>query len=167
MVAFASWLHHTPLSLFLQGQVQWLWPMCEALHFAGLALLIGVAGMFDLRLLGFMKRVPIRSVMDFMPWAIVGFGVNLTTGLVFVISEPAQYFTNSTWWLKVTFLVLSGLNAGFFQVVFEPRVDSIPAGADTPVSFKLAGALSIVGWLVVLWAGRMMPFIGASAGAGL
>ena len=111
MAAFANWLHHSWLSLLFQSQVRWLWPTSEALHFAGLALLLGVAGTFDLRLMGFMKKVPIRAIQQLMPWAIVGFLVNLATGIVFVVSEPAQYFSNPTGWWKVAFLALSGLNA--------------------------------------------------------
>ena len=167
MTAFASWLHHTPLSLAFQAQVRWLWPLCETLHFAGLTLLLGVAGMFDLRLLGFMKRVSISAVQEFMPWAIVGFLVNLATGLIFLISEPAQYFSNPTWWVKVAFLIVSGVNAVVFQIGFSGRMQSIRPGEDTPASFKVIGAVSLAGWLGVLWAGRMLPFIGASVGAGL
>ena len=167
MAAFAIWLHHTPLSRLFQDEVRWLWPLCETLHFAGLALLLGIAGMFDLRLLGLMKRVPIRAVQEFMPWALAGFAVNLTTGLVFVISEPAQYFSNRTWWLKVAFLLVSGVNAGVFQFVFAPDLDRVATEADTPFAFKVIGAVSLCAWLGVLWAGRMLPFIGASLGAGL
>lgn len=167
MADFATWLHQTSLSVALQGQVRWLWPFCESLHFAGLALLIGVAGMFDLRLMGVMKRVPIAVVADFMPWAVVGFAINLITGLVFVISEPSQYVTNPTWWLKVAFLVVSGANAIVYQVAFASRAAELPAGADTPTSFKIIGALSLLSWFGVLWAGRMLPFIGAAIGAGL
>lgn len=167
MAAFADWLHHSWLSLIFQGQVRWLWPTSEALHFAGLALLLGVAGTFDLRLMGFMKKVPIRAVQQLMPWAIVGFLVNLATGIVFVVSEPAQYFSNPTWWWKVAFLVVSGLNAAVFQFAFDRRIDAIPPGMDTPLAFKVIGVVSLSAWLGVLWAGRMMPFLGASVGAGL
>jgi hypothetical protein len=166
-MAFANWLHHTSVSLAFQHQVRWLWPFCETLHFAGLALLIGVAGLFDLRLLGFMKRVPIEAVHDFMPWAIAGFFVNLATGLIFIVSEPAQYFTNPTWWVKVAFLVVSGLNAVTFEFGFRNAAMAFPAGSDTPLSFKIIGAVSLVSWFGVLWAGRMLPFIGAGVGAGL
>jgi len=48
--------------------------------FRGTPLLLGVAGMFDLRLMGFMKRVPIMVIKEFMPWALVGFSLNLMTG---------------------------------------------------------------------------------------
>lgn len=161
MMAFASWLHHTPLSLAFQHQVRWLWPLCETLHFAGLALLLGAAGMFDLRLMGAMKRVPVSAVQEFLPWAIVGFSINLVTGLIFVISEPAQYFVNPTWWAKVAFLIVAGLNALIFQIVFSDGVGRLDPGGDTPRSFKIIGAVSLIAWLAVLWAGRMLPFLGA------
>src|ERR1043165_3549808 len=87
VLQFASWIHNTSISLALQRQVAWLWPFCETVHFAGLALLLGVAGLFDLRLMGFMKRVPISVVKEFMPWALVGFSLNLITGIIFGVSE--------------------------------------------------------------------------------
>ena len=158
-LSFASWLHKTSLSLALQHQVGWLWPLCETLHFTGLALLIGVVGMFDLRLLGFMKRVPISVVKDFMPWALVGFTLNLLTGTIFVISQPATYFGNYTWWLKVTFLLIVGLNAVIFETAYGRRAAAIPAGAGTPIAFKVIAGVSLVSWFGVLWAGRMLPFI--------
>ena len=37
---------------------------------------------------------------------------------------------------------------------------TMPAGIDTPTSFKIAGIVSIVSWLAVLYFGRMLPFIG-------
>ena len=158
-LSFASWLHKTPLSLALQHQVGWLWPLCETLHFTGLALLIGVVGMFDLRLLGFMKRVPISVVRDFMPWALVGFTLNLLTGTIFVISQPATYFGNYTWWLKVALLLIAGVNAIIFETTYGRRAAAIPAGEDTPFTLKVIAGVSLVSWLGVLWAGRMLPFI--------
>jgi hypothetical protein len=166
-LGFASWLHRTPISLALQHQVAWLWPTCETIHFAGLALLLGVAGMFDLRLLGFMKRVPISVVKEFMPLALAGFAVNLMTGAIFIISEPAQYFGNPTWWLKVTFLIIAGLNAMIFETAYGRRAAALPVGVDTPMALKVIAGVSLVSWLGVLWAGRMLPFLGAGVGAGL
>src|SRR5258706_13791989 len=100
LLPFASWLHNTSISLALQQQVAWLWPFCETLHFAGLAMLLGIAGMFDLRLMGFMKKVPISVVKDFMPWALAGLALNLMTGMIFIIWQPAQYFGNPLCGLK-------------------------------------------------------------------
>src|SRR6059058_1468501 len=147
LLPFASWLHNTSISVVLQQQVAWLWPFCETLHFAGLALLLGVAGMFDLRLMGFMKQVPISVVKDFMPLALVGFSLNLLTGVIFVVSQPAQYFGNPTWWVKVTFLIIAGVNAMIFETAYGRRAAAIPVGEDTPASLKIIAGVSLVSWL--------------------
>lgn len=59
--AFAAWLQATPLSLAFQAQAPWLWPLCESLHFVGLALLVGVAGFVDVRLLGLIRAAAARG----------------------------------------------------------------------------------------------------------
>jgi hypothetical protein len=114
-----------------------------------------------------MKRVPISVVKEFMPWALAGFSLNLLTGLIFVVSEPAQYFGNPTWWLKVTFLIIAGLNAFIFETAYGRRAAALPAGEDTPTPLKIIAGVSLISWLGVLWAGRMLPFLGAGVGAGL
>ena len=157
--AMVTWLHATPLSVALQNQVAWLWPLCESLHFIGLCLVIGAAGLFDLRLLGFMRMVPIRTAQRFIPWAIAGFLLNLATGLVFFISQPQQYATNPSMWLKTLFLLAAGVNALVFERVFARRVVLLRTGDDTPVSVKIIAAISLLSWFAVLYFGRMIPYL--------
>jgi hypothetical protein len=99
-------------------------------------------------------------VKEFMPWALVGFTLNLLTGAIFVVSEPAQYFGNPTWWLKVTFLIIAGLNAFIFETAYGSRAAALPAGEDTPTPLQIIAAVSLISWAGVLWAGRMLPFLG-------
>ena len=80
----AAWIKHTGIGAPMTA-TPWLWPTCETLHFVGLALLIGVAGLFDLRLLGFVRRVSLASVMDLRPWAALGLAINLVTGVMFFV----------------------------------------------------------------------------------
>jgi hypothetical protein len=167
MGSFASWLSRTSLSMALQPQEGWLWPFCETFHFIGLSLLLGIAGFLDLRLMGVMKRIPIRAVWDLMPWAIAGFSINFVTGLIFLIAEPRQYAENISWWLKVLCLVLAGLNALVFQTTFRDRIVALKPGEDTPLVLKVVGGVSLITWLGVLYFGRLMPFWGASTSAGL
>ena len=75
MLEFAAWVESTPISKTLFG-MSWLWPACESLHFIGLCMLIGGAGLLDLRLMGMFRGVPIRHVKAMMPWAIGGFLIN-------------------------------------------------------------------------------------------
>ena len=138
----------------------WLWPTCESIHFIGLALLIGGAGYFDLRLLGFMRRVPVAAAKAFMPWAIGGFSVNLITGLLFLTMQPHLYLTSAVWWSKVAFLLLAGLNAAFFETRLSRTALALPADADMPNSLRLVGAVSLFSWFAVLYCGRMLPYLG-------
>ena len=156
--AFARYLQHTPVSLFLQSQSAWLWPLSETVHFIGLALLIGATGFFDLRLLGFVKRVPLTVARQFMPLALCGFGLNLTTGILFFVAQPYQYVISWAWWGKLAFLLVAGSNAIFFETTQGARVLAIGEGQDTPLTFKIVGAVSLVAWFAVLYFGRMLPF---------
>ena len=110
MDAFVTWLQATPLSQAIVYHT-WIWPACETLHFIGLALIIGIVGFFDLRLIGFFKRIPVNAARDLMPFAIAGFVLNLVTGVIFLIGHPEQYAHNIAWWYKVGSLALAGLNA--------------------------------------------------------
>jgi hypothetical protein len=138
----------------------WLWAICETLHFIGLSLVIGAAGFFDLRLMGFLRRIPLAAMLPVRRWAALGVAINLVTGVMFFIGAPAQYIQNPAWWGKVFFLGVAILNIAFFETRLGSRMLSLPDGEDTPTSFKIAGAVSILSWFMVLYMGRMLPFIG-------
>ena len=162
LMAFGYWLHRTPISIALQAQSPWLWPLCETVHFLGLTLLLGIAGYFDVRLLGFSRRVPVAVVKQFMPWAIVGFGMCLVTGAIFFVSEPPTYLTNPAWGPKVFCLVVAGANALVFETAYARRIATLQPGEDTPLSFKIIAAVSLASWLGVLVFGRMLGFVATS-----
>jgi hypothetical protein len=141
-------------------QSAWLWPLCEALHFIGLALLVGVVGMLDLRLLGRMRHLSFTAVHSLIPWGILGFVINLVTGVLFFVGAPDQYVANVAFWYKLAFLALAGLNVLYFETTQAKRALAIGSGDDTPRAFKVIGAVSVVSWFMVLYWGRMLPFVG-------
>jgi hypothetical protein len=141
-------------------QSPWLWPLCETLHFVGLALLVGVVGMLDLRLLGRLRHLSYAAVHSLIPFGILGFVINLVTGVMFFVGAPDQYIANPAWWYKLAFLGIAGLNVLYFETTQARRALAIGSGDDTPRSFKVIGAVSVVSWFMVLYWGRMLPFIG-------
>jgi hypothetical protein len=160
MSAFAVWLEGTALSQALSAQADWLWPLSESWHFVGLVLVIGCAGFFDLRLMGFMKgRVSIAAARQLIPWAQAGLCVSLATGLIFFISEPQQYIVKTAWWAKVAFLLVAATNALVFEVAFGRRLDSMGSEDDPPLAFRVIGFVSLVAWLGALYFGRMLPYL--------
>ena len=159
MDAFIEAIRATQISEIFRNQVEWLWPLCESLHFLGLCLLIGAAGFFDLRLMGFMRGVPLASAKKFVPYAMAGFVVNTVTGIIFFVSQPQQYATNPSMWFKTLFLIVAGVNALVFETTYSRRLLTLPADAEMPTSAKVIGAVSLVSWFAVLYFGRMLPYL--------
>ena len=79
-------LNAAAIGHFVAGGVRWAWPTCQTLHFMGLSLLMGVVFVVDLRVLGVMKNVSFAAVHRLLPWGMLGFGLNLFTGMC--ISSP-------------------------------------------------------------------------------
>jgi hypothetical protein len=157
--AIVAYLKSTSLSQAM-SMSPILWPVCETLHFIGLALLIGGAGLIDLRLMGFFKSVPVSGIMQVRTWAALGLLINVVTGALFFIGAPQQYIHNSAWYYKLLFLFVAMVNLVVFEMTQKKRMLTVGAGEDTPTSFKIAGAVSMGSWFLVLYFGRMLPFIG-------
>ena len=93
--------------------------------------------------------------------------MNLLTGLIFFISQPQQYATNLAMWLKVLFLLVAGINAMLFETSFSDRLMTLEPGADTPLSAKVIGAVSLLSWFAVLYFGRMLPYLDPNPRSGV
>ena len=138
----------------------WMWPTCETLHFVGLSLLMGVVFLVDLRVLGVMKGVSFASLHRLLPWAAIGFGVNVLTGILFFVGIPGQYIHNKVFYWKMALVMLAGLNALYFTLLEEPW--ALGPGEDAPLTAKFAAASAMALWVGVMYFGSMLPFLGNS-----
>ena len=136
------------------------WPSLETLHFIGLSLLIGVILLIDLRMLGVMKNVAFPALHRLLPWAILGFGTNLVTGMLFFVASPDQYDRNIAFIWKMILVMLAGANALYFTLFDEAWV--LKPGDDAPFTAKVVAVSAIALWLGVLYFGSMLPFLGNS-----
>jgi len=137
---------------------KWGWPFCETVHVLGLSLLIGTVGMFDLRLLGMGRRIPLRALHKLVPWGVFGYVLALITGVMFLATEPDQYIFNMAFQWKVLFMGLAGLNVATFYLALFRRVKQVGSGEDAELSAKVVAALSLFLWTGVIVFGRMLTF---------
>lgn len=154
-----QWIDAAAIGGFVTG-ARWMWPTCETLHFIGLSLLLGVVFLVDLRMLGFMKYVSFPSLHRLLPWAILGFGMNALTGMLFFIGMPEQYINNSAFQWKIFFVLVAGANALYFTMFDEAW--TLAPGDDAPFRAKFAAVSASFLWIGILWCGNMLPFIGNS-----
>jgi hypothetical protein len=161
--SFSTWLKGTSLSWAAAGGYPWLWPASETLHFIGMTLLIGIVGLLDLRVLGFVKGLPIAPLNRLLPWGILGFFINLITGVIFFAGDPFQYIHNNVFWAKMAFIAIAGVNVGIFYLTdISRQVDEVGPGEDAPRSAKIIAAASLFLWFGVMYFGRMLPFLGGA-----
>jgi len=139
-------------------ETPWMWPTCETLHFLGLSLLLGVVLLVDLRVLGVVRGVSFASLHRLLPWAALGFGINVVTGMLFFIGLPVQYIHNPSFYWKLGFVMIAGANAIYFTLLEEPW--DIGPGEDAPFTAKFAAASAMLLWVAVLYCGSMLPFLG-------
>ena len=156
MSAFEHWLKSTTLADIMH--TAWAWPTAESLHFFGLSLLMGTVGIFDLRLMGLGKQIPLPALHRLIPFGILGFVINIMTGISFLTAEPDQYFYNPSFHMKMLFMTLAGFNVALFYTTMFRRVRTCGPGQQAPLPARLMGAASLVFWVGVISCGRLLTF---------
>ncbi len=137
---------------------QWMWATCETLHFIGLTLLLGVVFLVNLRMLGLMRGVSFAALHRLLPWAALGFGLNVVTGMMFFVGIPGQYIHNKSFYWKIALVMLAGANALYFTLFDGPW--ALGAKEDPPLRAKIAAVSAVLLWAGVMYCGSMLPFLG-------
>jgi hypothetical protein len=152
-----SALYYTAIGEFMR-ESRWAWPIFESLHFIGMSLLIGTIGVFDLRLIGFARRVPLAALHRLIPLGISGFVLNAVTGFCFICATPDQYIFNMAFRVKVSLMLIAGVNVLFFYSRVFRRLETLAVDQGPPIGARLAGMISLTAWVGVMSAGRLLTF---------
>jgi hypothetical protein len=125
-----------------------------------LCLVFGVMLTVNLRILGGLKALSFASVHRLLPWGMLGFGLNLLTGMLFFVAMSGQYVSNVSFYWKVLFLALAGAQFLYLTVFDSPW--RLNPGDEAAAFDKLVAALGIGAWVGVIYFGRMLPYLGNS-----
>jgi uncharacterized membrane protein len=155
----SGWIKSASIASFVVGR-PWVWPASETLHFIGLALLLGIVLLVNLRMLGIAKSVSFEVLHRLLPLGVLGFGINAITGMLFFIAAPEQYTKNVAFYWKIVLMMLAGVNILYLTVFDEPW--ALGPGDEAPLTAKVVAASAIFLWVGVMYCGRMLPFIGNS-----
>jgi hypothetical protein len=145
-----------PIERFSNDQA-WVWPASETLHFVGMTLLFGVALLVNLRMLGMMKSIPFAAVHRLLPLGIIGFVINVVSGMVFFIASPGMYINNAGFQAKIVFILLAATCVIYFTVFEQPW--TVGADKNAPLTAKIVAVCTMVSLLGVMYFGRLLPFL--------
>lgn len=156
------------LLMLLQGSAlgdlvrnaQYLYPVLEAIHILGIALLVGPAFAFDLRLLGVGNRVVsvTTAARHLLPVSHVGLAVAFVTGIALLSAQATVVATTGAAPWKFGLLILAGLNVPIFHCGVYRRVDEWTDAAVTPIAARAAAVVSMAAWIGVIFAGRLLAY---------
>lgn len=135
----------------------WLYPAVETLHIIGFAVLVGAVAMFDLRVLGFGRQLPVKALArHLLPWSAGSMLLVLPTGLLLFVADPLALLANRVFLLKLGLMVLAGLNALAFHAGPYRQADAWAERA--PPRAMLHALLSLVLWFAVIACGRLLAY---------
>jgi hypothetical protein len=144
---------------------QWLWlyPSVEIVHITGIALLFGSIAVFDLRLLGLSRGIPVRTLAKHvLPWTAASFLLIVPSGLMMFTAHASDFIQSGVFVLKMGLILAAGLNAALFHTITFRTADVWDAEEmrklPPPPSARLAGALSLLLWLSVIACGRLLAY---------
>jgi hypothetical protein len=137
----------------------WLWPILEIAHFMGLSLLIGGLLIVDLNLAGLLPQLQPSATHKLLPIVLIGFGINLITGILFFYGDPMRYAVNIGFQIKMCLIGLAGLNALFYHWKLSVAMATWDSKLPPPLA-KLIGITSLTAWMGVLLFGRLIPYVG-------
>jgi hypothetical protein len=159
IVSWCHWLQSTPFATGIrQGDL--LFPLIEGTHILALSLSVGLILMFDLRLLRLAFRgEPASRIMDqFVPWSLPGFAVMFGSGILLFIAQAEKVYSNTFFRFKLAFLLLAGINAAVYQVMFYPKMAEWDSSDSVPWGAQLSGAVSLILWAGIIALGRTMAY---------
>lgn len=154
--ALLEGLESSWLSVGLRAS-EWVYPLVNTLHIAGIALLLGGILILDWRLLR-RRAAPGVSVLAavLLPAARGGFMLAVCAGLLLFIARPLDYAINTLFQFKLGFIALALLN-----IVLLHRSESWRKALDrneVDGRVRLACGVSLVCWLLVLGLGRLVGY---------
>jgi len=133
------------------NNLPWLFPLLEAVHITGIAMLFGGLLVFELRMLGWGQVLSAVALAKLtLTPALLGFGLCAVTGLTMFSTQAQELLANPAFKWKLLLICLAGGNAAFFHARSGISAPDVLAKAQCVVSLGL--------WLAVIICGRWIAY---------
>ena len=138
----------------------YVFSLVEGTHVISLAVSVGLVLWFDLRLVGWIFRdQPVSAVFrPIRPFMLGGFVLSFITGGLLFWSLALRCYGSPFFWAKMIMLVLAGVNIGIYHLTIDRRQTEWDEAPFPPFQARMAGLISIVLWLGIITAGRLMAY---------
>ena len=153
-----SWLESSGAAAAMR-EWTWLYPGVEIAHILGFVVLVGAAFLFDLRLLGFSRRLPVADLgRHLLRWSRASLFVVVPTGFLMFMTNATKLAENPVFRLKLILIALAAVNALAYHLWASRAAGGGEVGAPSPPAAKLSAVVSLLAWAGVISCGRLIAF---------
>lgn len=144
-----EWLEYSAIGELARQIYPWL----EVMHILGFSVLVGCVTIFDLRLLGYYRRLSITdSVLYLLRLVQMSFVVVAVSGLLLFAAQATLLAVNPAFRLKLLLLAIALLNATVFHWQF-----SLPCQIKQ-IFVKAIAIISLLVWTGIVICGRFIAY---------
>jgi hypothetical protein len=160
LLEWLGWLEASALSDFVRNSGPYTYGIVNLVHVFGIALLFGAIALLDLRLLGAWRSIPARFLAKpVVPVAAIGLGLALITGFVLFSIQATEYYYNPFLYIKLGALAFGIANVALLHVSSSWKAMEAADGSSAGrARLALGGAISLLCWITVISAGRMIAY---------
>jgi hypothetical protein len=153
-----QWLEETALAVYIR-QSHLLYPIIETIHISGFIILVGSAFLFDLRLLGVSRKIPVSDMArHLLPWSRRSLLLVIPSGFILFMTQAVSLSENRVFWTKLILILLAFGNAAVFHRLTLPSVTQLDHTQKLPAAARAAGVISIMLWIGVVTCGRFLAY---------
>lgn len=154
-----DWLYNSAAAEYVRASL-WGYPITLTVHGVGMAIVVGLLIVVNLRLLGYFRSMPLQGVPKLWGWAVFGFVINLISGLMLFAADASNFATNWAFLLKISMIIIGVVLAFVLKAapVFKNINNLEPQAAAGPLGRSLA-ALSLTVWTLAIIFGRLVGYV--------
>ena len=151
-------LQQSPFANWVQ---QSAYPIVITFHSIGLAMLVGLLMLIDLRVLGFVKTVPLPALNRFMAIVWIGFWANAVSGVMLFSIDAKKDFYSALFRTKLSVIAIGLLLGSILEnKVLTPRHWTAAGSAgETTSAAKVIASISLLCWIGAIVSGRLLAYL--------
>lgn len=154
-----EWLEGTSLAVWV-GESLWGYPLLLSLHVVGLAIVVGIFAMRDLRLLGSLDGIPHSALDGLVKLGWTGFVVNALSGAALFTSQATTFVVSTPFLLKIGCIFLAAICAAIIQNRSRDGASAWDASRiKPPRALQAVAAVSLSLWVGAIVSGRLIAYL--------
>ena len=153
-----EWLESTSVAIWV-GESLWGYPIMLGLHAVGLAIVVGIFVMRDLRLIGCFEGIQYESLDSLRKLGWTGFVINAISGCFLFTSQATTFISSTPFLLKISMIFIAAILAAVIQNRMRDEASSWDGAGAAGGSIRVLATASIAMWMGAIIAGRLTAYL--------